>query len=80
LAGALAFYPVNSRQFSYFLEAIMSYASGHRLYLWRKEEATYKNDTSAGDNPYPAETRKRNPGGLSSLARRLELQAIEKKN
>ncbi len=80
LAGALAFYPVNSRPFSYFLEAIMSYVSGHRLYLWRKEEATYTNDNPDSSNPYPAEARKGNPGGLASLARRLELQAIEKKN
>jgi hypothetical protein len=80
LAGALAFYPVNSRPFSYFLEAIMSYASGHRLYLWRKEEATYTNDTQDQSDAYTTGARKRNPGGISSLARRLELQAIEKKN
>ncbi len=79
LAGALAFYPVNSRPFSYFLEAIVSYASGSRLYLWRKEEIVYKNnDGDAG--VYHHQSRKRDPGGISSLARRLELQAIEKKN
>ena len=80
LAVALAFYPVNSRPFSYFLEAVMSYLSGHRLYLWRKEETTYKNEVASSDIPYTAQARKRNPGGISSLARRLELQAIEKKN
>jgi hypothetical protein len=35
LAGALAFYPVNNRPFSYFLESIVNYFSGKRLYLWR---------------------------------------------
>ena len=80
LAGALAFYSVNSRPFSYYLEAVMGYLSGHRLYLWRKEEATYTNDTPDSNSPYPQEARKRNAGGLASLARRLELQAIEKKN
>jgi hypothetical protein len=79
LAGALAFYPVNSRPFSYFLEAIVSYISGNRLYLWRKEDTVYKNDTAA-TGAYPHQSRKRDPGGISSLARRLELQAIEKKN
>lgn len=79
LAGALAFYPVNSRPFSYFLEAIFSYASGSRLYLWRKDEVVYKNQSTAGDS-YPHQARKRDPGGISSLARKLELQAIEKKN
>lgn len=78
-AGALAFYPVNSRPFSYFLEAIVSYVSGSRLYLWRKEEVVYKNDTETNAS-YSQHARKRDPGGISSLARRLELQAIEKKN
>lgn len=79
LAGALAFYPVNSRPFSYFLEAIVSYASGNRLYLWRKDEAIYKNE-GASESPFTQHSRKRDPGGISSLARKLELQAIEKKN
>ncbi len=78
LAAALAFYPVNSRPFSYFLEAIVSYLSGQRLYLWRKEEGVYNNELAAG-TPYTKQTRKRDPGGISSLARRLELQTIEKK-
>ena len=77
-AGALAFYPVNSRPFSYFLEAIVSYVSGSRLYLWRKEEVVYKNDAAV--SAYSQHARKRDPGGISSLARKLELQAIEKKN
>lgn len=78
LAGALAFYPVNSRPFSYFLEAVLSYLSGQRLYLWRKDKGVYNNEQADG-TPYPTPARKRNPGGISSLARRLELQAVEKK-
>ncbi len=42
IAGALAFYPVNNRPFSYFLEAVVNYFSQKKLYLWRKEEMLYK--------------------------------------
>jgi hypothetical protein len=81
LAGALAFYPVNNRPFSYFLEAIINYFSGKRLYLWRKEEMTYKVAESEKASPelFEPHVRTKKSGDLSSLARRLELQAIEKK-
>ncbi len=82
IAGALAFYPVNNRPFSYFLEAVVNYISGKRLYLWRKEEVTYKVTETQKSSPelFTAQTRTKKSGGLSSLARRLELQAIEKKS
>lgn len=82
LAGALAFYPVNNRPFSYFLEAIINYFSGQRLYLWRRhEDIVYKNDAPNASLPpviphsdaAPAPTK-----NIASLARRLELQAIQK--
>ena len=38
LAGALAFYPVNNRPFSFFLEAIFNYLGSSKLYLWRKKD------------------------------------------
>lgn len=81
IAGALAFFPVNNRPFSYFLEAIVNYFSGKRLYLWRKEEVTYKVDPGVVSSPelFTRETRIKKTGDLSTLARRLELQAIEKK-
>ena len=81
LAGALAFYPVNNRPFSYFLESILSYFSGKRLYLWRKEEVTYKVAESEKPAPelFEQTIRTKKTGDLASLARRLELQAIEKK-
>ena len=82
LAGALAFYPVNNRPFSYFLEAIVNYFSGKRLYLWRKEEMTYKIDDAKKQAPelFQPTVRTKKAGDLTSLARRLELQAIEKKS
>ena len=82
LAGALAFYPVNSRPFSYFLESIINYFSGKRLYLWRKEEMLYKvpDEKAAASELFEPQVRTKRTGDLSSLARRLELQAIEKKS
>ena len=38
LAGSLAFQKVNNRPFSIFLEALFSYITRHKLYLWRKTE------------------------------------------
>jgi hypothetical protein len=81
LAGALAFYPINSRPFSYFLESFVNYVTKDKLYLWRKrEEATYK--VTPANKPTPhhgAElVRTRKTSDISSLARKLELQAIQK--
>ena len=81
LAGALSFYPVNNRPFSFFLEAIINYITGDRLYLWRsKEEAVYK---VTYDSPVKAALitpiiRTKKTNDISSLARKLELQAIQK--
>lgn len=84
LAGALAFYPVNNRPFSFFLEAIFNYLSKQRLYLWRKRSETVHKNTSdtpqRSDRPViatPPVTRhpKQN---ITSLARKLELQALQK--
>lgn len=82
LAAALAFYPVNNRPFSFFLEAIFNYVTKQRLYLWRKRsdivhksfkaEPEYKGDVATRGEAIPG---KKN---ISSLARRLELQALQK--
>ncbi len=80
LAGALAFYPVNNRPFSFFLEAIINYVTGDRLYLWRsKEEAVYTihADTPVEKTALPV-LRTKKTNDISSLARKLELQAIQK--
>lgn len=81
LAGALSFFPVNNRPFSYFLEALFNYAVGNRLYLWRQEkEQIYKsraNQTTitSSDRLRPSLSNK--PKDINSLARKLELQAIQ---
>lgn len=81
LAGALAFYPINSRPFSYFLESFLNYLTKDKLYLWRKrEEAIYKITEETKDEIHPplTLTRERKTKDISSLARKLELQAIQK--
>jgi len=81
LAAALAFYPVNSRPFSYFLEAIFNYFSGQRLYLWRRKDPMVYKSSARGKSSTPAPmpiVRTKKAKDISSLARRLELQAIQK--
>ncbi len=83
LAGALAFYPVNNRPFSFFLEAVINYLRGHKLYLWRrKTEAVHKYNFTPTQMPdLPTTLRDPNPNqkNINSLARRLELEALQKK-
>jgi hypothetical protein len=84
LGGALAFVPINNRPFSFFLEAVINYFRGQRLYLWRqKSDRIYKADTSGeSDRPLYAAPPTVNPHkskkDISSLARKLELQALQK--
>ena len=79
LAGALAFYPVNNRPFSFFLEAIVNYMTKERLYLWRKkEEIVHKESAHTQSSTTVGVVRAKKTGDISSLARKLELQAIQK--
>ncbi|MBP6881076.1 MAG: PrgI family protein [Candidatus Pacebacteria bacterium] len=84
LAGALAFYPVNNRPFSFFLEAIFNYLTNQRLYLWKqRSDIVHKASLPAAPSmPYNT-TSANQPGSankkdIASLARRLELQALQK--
>jgi hypothetical protein len=85
IALALAFYPVNNRPFSYFLEAIVNYLKNNRLYLWRKKSDVVHSTftpsmTSEGMTApsvqEPVTPRKKED--ISSLSRKLELQALQK--
>lgn len=82
LAGALAFYPINNRPFSYFLEAIFTYFTGQNLYLWkRKTSALHKQDTTSVHQttaPVVTQSRPKPKKDISSLARKLEMQALQK--
>lgn len=84
VAGALAFYPINNRPFIFFLEAIYNYLIGKKLYLWRqKEDIIYRQDfTSPELLPRPESEQTGLSTNLTqpkvSLARRLELEAMQK--
>ena len=87
LAFALAFFPVNNRPFSFFLEAIFNYVSSERLYLWRQQsEIIHNNNYSpltpqkpqAVDSTKTTQQPPRQKKNITSLARKLELQALQK--
>lgn len=82
LAGALAFFPINNRPFSYFLEAIYKYISSVKLYLWnKKSDAVYKevnHKATSERGPIAAHNRGSNYKSITSLTRSLELKALQK--
>lgn len=83
-AIALAFIPINSRPFSFFLEAVYNYTTRHKLYIWKQDtETVYKQSFLPGNNPPlgPSGVPTTHQGGksLATLARRLELDALQKK-
>ena len=81
IALALAFYPINNRPFSFFLEAIFSYYRNHRLYLWRRSEGmVYKEQRMTGavlGTTIPTVKPIRRTS-INTLARKLEMQALQK--
>lgn len=82
LAGALAFYPINSRPFSFFLESIINYFRRQKLYLWKqKKETIHKYNflpSQIPSQPILPITTHSNQKNIASLARRLELEALQK--
>lgn len=79
LAALLAFYPVNNRPFSAFLESMVFFYNNSRVYHWRKKaNIVYKTKVntpiSAPSRSFPL------PEGssISSLSRKLELNALQK--
>ncbi len=83
LTFLLAFYPVNNRPFSNFLEAAVRYFQGNKLYFWRKKGSGIYNTSS--ENTPPVSTSSYIPpttteNNIASLSRRLEMKAIQKDN
>lgn len=80
ISAALAFFPVNNRPFSYFLQAIYDYFRNKRLYLWRQKSShTYSSDPQKTIADFSAQPQKASPKkSITSLARRLELEALQK--
>ena len=94
IALALAFFPVNGRPFSFFLEAFFGFIGSTKLYLWRrKENIIYKNgftpqaikdpaqNTSASNtgNTVPNPDSANPAKDIGSIMKRLELEVIQKK-
>ncbi len=79
LALALAFLPINSRPFSYFLEAMFNYITRQRLYFWRKKEGMIYREHAAKESEDGPVVRAGDKD-ISSMARRLELEAMQKGN
>lgn len=82
LAVALAFFPVNNRPFSHFLEGAYNYMVRQKLYLWQqKREIVHKTFIPMTiDNPMnDAKSTNLPSRNISSLARQLELKALQKK-
>lgn len=81
LSGLLAFYPINNRPFSIFLESMVNYYQRTRLYYWRKRADVVYRDRSQETTPVLVQTPSLpngNARGISSLSRKLELQALQK--
>lgn len=80
LAAALAFYPVNNRPFSYFLEAVWNYFTNSRLYLWRRKSDVVYKEKESRKSALPVAPTNRGSGhkSITSLTRSLELQALQK--
>ena len=79
LAAALAFYPVNNRPFSVFLESAMSFYGSGKIYHWRKRKQNVYQGALTANTPTKIPTPSRGNGGINSLARKLELNALQKK-
>lgn len=80
LAAALAFYPVNNRPFSYFLESLINYFTRPKRYHWRREDSYVHTGSDDVVMSAPRSNQMVRPStkDISSLARKLELEAIQK--
>jgi len=79
LAFMLGFYPVNNRPFSHYLESMVKYLSGNKLYVWHKKgEGVYTDNKDDAKGEEIAFVPPTSGSNLNSLARQLELKAIGK--
>lgn len=84
LGFLLAFYPVNNRPFSDFLESVFHFYNSSRVYHWRKKsDVVYRGETgsfapSAAAMPPVDKRTSTAAGSINQLSRKLELNAIQK--
>lgn len=82
LGAALAFYPVNNRPFVDFLRSMTMYYKGTKEYHWKQSgEGVYRDRRPREESEASIPLQKTNTDthNIASLARRLELEAIQKK-
>ncbi len=75
LAAGLAFFPVNNRPLSVFVESAIRYISSTRLYLWKKTDKKPATSSYTGSAPLYTPPTSNN---IASLSRKLELNALKK--
>lgn len=79
LAVLLAFYPVNNRPFSAFLESMVFFYNNSRVYHWhKKSNIVYKTKTSTPTQSAPRNYPLPEGSSINSLSRKLELNALQK--
>ncbi len=81
IAFLLAFYPVNNRPFSIFLESVFTFYKSDRVYHWKKKDINvYRSENHISEEvPTTLMPPTKTTGGIQSLARKLELNALQKK-
>jgi len=79
LAALLAFYPVNNRPFSNFLESVVFFYKSSRVYHWRKKSNIVYRSRSNGPSSFERKYTLPQGSNLNSLSRKLEMAAIERK-
>lgn len=80
LAILLAFYPVNNRPFSTFLEAMLTFYNNTKIYHWHKKATiVYTNKPSEPDRASAYPIPQKDIRNIHVLARRLDINTIQKK-
>ncbi|MFM2381642.1 MAG: hypothetical protein RLZZ76_409 [Candidatus Parcubacteria bacterium] len=79
LALLLAFYPVNNRPFSTFLEAVLTFYNNHKVYHWRKKANVVYTERSVTPNSRPNYSiPTREVRSINTLARTIEINKVTK--
>lgn len=79
LAILLAFYPVNNRPFSTFLEAMLTFYNNHKVYHWRKKARVIYTDKVASPVRAPLSPVAVGEGrSIHSLSRKLDIHNLKK--
>jgi hypothetical protein len=77
LSGFLAFHRINNRPFSIFLESVVGYFTGSKLFLWKKEKPqtiVTKREEPLAVIPSELPVKK----SLNALSRKLDFNTLQK--